>query len=233
MKHTRLKIMTAALLALFDLASCFAGTLAWFTAAKTADASRMAVQMYTHELDMSYRVYKYDDDLKSAINATGQADALVLQEYDSVFENHNEHTPIIIEFAMTGMDLGENIPVYVTAHCTNATYDERYISNIVEFKFGLINSITSDDPDDIYTAAVSHFRNVDGLTFVDGETKSRNLVYTLDDYSEDIMGGSLRLYIQLDYAVDLIRDNFSFSLSDATTTTFYNDLTMIDCSTDA
>ena len=225
MKHMKLKIFLATLITIFDLASCFAGTWAWFTAARTNDASQMAVQMYTHELDMSYRVYKYNDDVKSAINATGQADALVLQEYDSVFEDHNDHTPIIIEFMMTGMDLGEDIPVYINTHCTNNVYNSRYVSNIVELKFALINSITSSDPNDIYNDAVAHFQNVDGLTFVEGTTKNQDVVYTLDDYSEDILNGSLRLYIQLDYSVSLIHDNFSFSLSDITTTTFTNDLT--------
>lgn len=232
MKKQNLKMFLSLLLLLFNVAACFAGTWSWYVSTQQINASSFQLQIYAHELDMSYRVYKYDDDVKSAINVTGQADALVLQEYDSVFEDHNDHTPIIIEFMMTGIDLGEDIPVYINTHCTNAIYNSRYISNIVELKFALINSITSSDPDDIYNDAVAHFQNVEGLTFVEGTTKNQDVVYTLDDYSEDILNGSLRLYIQLDYSVSLIHDNFSFSLSDITTTTFTNDLTMINCYTE-
>ena len=86
MKRAKFKIALATALVLFDLFSCFAGTYAWFTAARTNEAASMQVQMYTHELDMSYKVYKYDDDLGAAINATGRPDALILKEYDSGFE---------------------------------------------------------------------------------------------------------------------------------------------------
>ena len=235
MKHVKFKVALMTLMTVFNLAICFAGALAWFTAAKTNNASNMQVQMYTHELDMSYRVYKYSDDEKAIINATGRDDALSLQEYDSVFEFRNANTPIIIEFAITGMDLGENIPVYIDALCNAAStvYNAKLISNIIELKFGVFNSITSSDPTTIYNSALMYFNSIESIKFVSGTSKTTTVSYQLNNYASQLLDGSLRLYIKLDYSKTLIDTNFKpyFDFTDADTMTFDNDLTWIRCRT--
>lgn len=231
MKHTKLKTFLASILVAFNVLVCFAGAYAWFTAAKRNDASGMQIQMYTHELDMSYKVYKYSDDEKSPIDASSQVDALKLQEYDSVIKSRNTNTPVIIVFNITGMTLGENIPVYINTHCTNTTTTARVLSNIIELKFAVISSITSDSATTIYNSAVSYFESVNGVTFKNNNVKNQDILYTLNNYSSSIVGGSLKLYIQLDYSETLI-DAFEFSITDSTTTSFSNDLTMINCYTE-
>lgn len=231
MKHFKLKIALITSITIFNLAICFAGAFAWFVAATRYGASQMQVQIYTHELDMSYRVYKYSDDEKSPIDATGQADALVLQEYDSVIKNRNENTSIIIEFIMSGMDLGENIPVYINTHCTDTTTTARVLSNIIELKFAVISTITSSNASDIYYEAISYFEYVDDVTFKNGNIKNQDIIYTLENYSSSIIDGTVKLFVQLDYSEPLI-DAFEFNITDATTTSFTNDLTMINCYTE-
>lgn len=220
----------ATLLTIFNLAVCFSGTYAWFVAAQANSAENMQVQMYTHELDMSYRVYKYDDDQKGAINATGKSDALQLQKYDSVIKSRNVYTPIIIEFMITGMSLGEDIPVFVNTHCSNDTTDERVLSNIIQMKFAVIPTITSADPNDIYFEAVDEFDTMEPNLFIVNNTKRQDITYELSNYSESIVGGNLRLYILLDYHEGLI-DNFEFSYHDSQSTAFDNDLERIVCVT--
>ena len=231
MKHTKLKVFLATLLSIFNLAVCFAGTYAWFTAAKMNSAENMQVQMYTHELDMSYHVYKYNDDQKGAINATGQSDALKLQKYDSVIKSRNMYTPIIIEFMITGMSLGEDIPVFINTHCKNTTTTDRVLSNIIQMKFAIIPTITSSDPNDIYFDAISEFENIEPNLFIENSIKRQDITYELSNYSSSIVGGNLRLYILLDYHEGLI-DQFEFTYHDVQSTTFANDLERIVCVAD-
>lgn len=227
MKHTKLKTILATIVVIFNLFVCFAGTYAWFVTVQKQGASGMQVQMYTHELDMNYNVYKYSDDDKAPINATGLPGALSLVEYDSVIKSRNENTPIIIEFLITGMALGENIPIYINTHCNETQATTHYLSNIIELKFAVIDSIVSNDVEVIYNSATSYFSNVSGVKFREGNTKTQDVIYTLSNYNAS---NSLRLYIQLDYSEELI-DTFEFTLSDSTTTTFLNDLTLIECYT--
>lgn len=233
MRHSGLKIALATLLAIFDLAACFAGAFAWFTAATVNNASNMQVQMRTHELDMSYLVYKYDDELKEAVNATGRPDALTLKEYDSVITSRNENTSIVLEFVITGMDLGENIPLHINTHCSNDTTTDRVLSNIIQLQFAAISSISSSDANEIYSQSVSYFdeNHIPEVTFKTGNSKAQDVVYDLADYESSIIDGSLRLYIKLDYSISLI-DEFDFNITDATTTSFANDITLISCYTD-
>lgn len=146
MKNAKFKIFCAVSLALFNLMSSFLGTYAWYTSSDKIDAAGMQVQMYTHELDMSYKVYKYSEEEKGIINATNQRDALTLNEYDSVFKDRNGYTPIIIEFLLTGIALEDNLPISITTHCNNNTPSDKVTSNIIELKFGL-PSISSTSPE--------------------------------------------------------------------------------------
>ena len=90
MKRKGLKIFLATTMCIFNLFVCFSCVLAWFYTSNRVGISTPQVEIYTHNLDMSYRVFKYSDDAKSGIEVTGQQDALELQKYDSVFRNHQD-----------------------------------------------------------------------------------------------------------------------------------------------
>ncbi len=229
MKHKKLKTICAILMAIFNLFVCFTGAWAWYTAMHQNNASGFSVVIYTHELDMSYRVYKYSDDEKAIINATGHNDALTLQEYDSVLTERNVNTAILIEFAINGMALNDNLPIYVNSHCTNNSKTAKVISNIISLQFDVIPTITSNDPTTIYNQAVTHFNSVT-KNYFNQTTKITDIEYELEDYSSAVQNGALRLYILLDYSSTLI-NNFEFTVGDAATTTFSNDLTRIECYT--
>lgn len=226
----RIKLVCATLFALFNLTTCFVGTYAWFVASQSANAAEMQVQMYTHELDMSYRVYKYDRDIMAPIDATGTEGALILPEYDSVIVSRNKNTALIIEFLVSGIALGENIPLTISAYCSNNSVSSRCISNIITLKFATINSITSYNAADIYTQATNYFADVNGNQFVNNGNKTQTITYALNNYTSELVSGALRLFVMIDYAPTLV-DSFEFSLDDATTTAFSNDLTSINCAT--
>jgi hypothetical protein len=226
----RIKLVCATLFALFNLTTCFVGTYAWFVASQSTNAAEMQVQMYTHELDMSYRVYKYDDNVKAPVDATGTEGALILPEYDSVIVSRNENTAIILEFLVSGIALGENIPLTISAYCSNNSASSRCISNIIALKFATISSITSYIAADIYTQAVDYFVDVDGSQFVNNGNKTQTITYALNDYAAELVNGALRLFIMIDYVPALV-DSFEFSFDDASTTAFSNDLTSINCAT--
>lgn len=229
MKHKNLKIICATVVAIFNLFVCFTGVWAWFVATHLNNASDFSVGIYTHELDMSYRVYKYSDDDKAIINATGYNDALTFQEYDSVLTERNINTAILIEFEISGMALHDNLPIYINSHCTNSSKTAKVISNIIFLQFDVIPSISSADPTTIYNQAVNHFESVE-KNYFNQATKVTDIEYELDNYSSAVVNGGIRLYILLDYSSTLI-NNFEFTVGDAATTTFSNDLTRIDCYT--
>ena len=229
MKRKGLKIFLSTAMCIFNLFTCFAGVYAWFTASQHNDVSGPAVQMYTHELDMSYRVFKYSDDEKAGVEVTGQQDALTLQRYDSVIKSRNVNTPIILEFLLSGVALGDNIPIDITSYCTDATLTNKVISNIVKLQFAPIN-IDSDDADEIYTTAVNYFKteSIPEIQFKNGSNKDLEVTYTLTNYSSYLNASGLNLFIMLDYSETLV-DTFTFDIQDVQTTNFTNDLTSINC----
>ena len=231
MKRKGLKIFLSTVMCIFNLFVCFAGVLAWFTAGQVDNASGPQIQMYTHELDMSYRVFKYSDDEKAGVEVTGQQDALTLQRYDSVIKSRNVNTPIILEFLLSGVALGENIPIDITSYCTDATLTNKVISNIVKLQFSPIE-IESNDANEIYTTAVNYFKteSIPEVQFKNGNNKSLEITYTLNNYSSYLTSAGLNLFIMLDYSESLV-DNFTFDIQDVQTTNFTNDLTSINCST--
>ena len=229
MKRKGLKTVLATIMCIFNLFVCFSGVLAWFVAAKNNQASGMQVQMYTHELDMSYRVYKWSEDEKAIINATGRNDALELRDYDSVITDRNHHLPIIIEFLVTGVALGDNIPLEISTECGDTTTTNHVLSNIISLKFGVF-TLNSSDAATIYNTATTNFTSIDEECFVDGNTKNQTISARIEGYSDSIVNGALTLYIQLDYSMELIH-SFTFDVTDSNTTTFTNDLVRINCST--
>ena len=231
MRRKKLKIALATILCIFNLFICFSSAIAWFVANNVTSASGPQVQMYTHELDMSYKVYKYLDDEKAGVEVTNQQDALTLQRYDSVIKSRNVNTPIILEFLISGVALGENIPIDIVSHCTDATLTNKVISNIIKLQFAPID-IVSNDADVIYTTAVNYFKtnNVQEIQFKNGSVKSREVTYTLNNYSSYLDGMNLNLFIMIDYSETLV-DDFTFDINDVQTTNFTNDLTSINCIT--
>lgn len=229
MKRKGLKIALATIACIFNLFVCFSGVIAWFTASQKNETAGMQVQIYTHDLDMSYRVFKYSDDEKAGVEVTGQQDALELQKYDSVITSRNENTPIILEFLLSGMDLGENLPINVTTSRSQSDSTIQAISNIIKLQFAPLE-INSDDGSVIYDTAVSYFRNQqDESIFEDGETE---VIYELTNYSSHLTSAGLTLFIMLDYSEELIekfKDNFD--ITDSTTVAFSNDLLNIVCAT--
>lgn len=229
MKRKGLKIALATIACIFNLFVCFSGVIAWFAASQKNETAGMQVQIYTHDLDMSYRVFKYSDDEKAGVEVTGQQNALELQKYDSVITSRNENTPIILEFLLSGINLSENLPINITTSRNQNNSSVQAISNIIKLQFAPI-SINSDDESVIYNTAVNYFKTQsDEIMFENGEYTT---TYQLSNYSSYLTNAGLSLFIMLDYSEDLInnfRDNFD--ITDSTTVAFTNDLLNIVCTT--
>ena len=180
---------------------------------------------------MSYRVYKYVDDEKAVIDVTNEQDALTLSRYDSVIKSRNVNTPIVLEFLISGVALGDNVPIDIVSHCTDATLTNKVISNIIKLQFAPINP-TSINVNDRYNEVVSYFvdEEVPSVQFKNGSIKQREVTYTLNNYSSMIVGNSLNLFIMIDYS-ETLGDEFVFDIHDIQTTNFTNDLTSINCIT--
>ena len=226
MKRKGLKITLATVMCIFNLFVCFSGVMAWFAAAKRNDAQGMQIQMEGHELNMSYRVFKYSDDYKAGVEVTARQDALEMQKYDSVITSRNEHTPIILEFLLTGVSLGENLPINITTTRSQSNANAKYISNIIKLQLAPL-TINSDNPDTIYTTAISSLQSEPEVVFDAGELET---TYVLNNYSSYLTSAGLTLYIMMDYSEDLV-SNFTFDIHDTLTTSFQNDLLSISCIT--
>lgn len=227
MRRFQAKLICALLLMALNLATAFVGVYAWFVSGRRSDASGMRIQMYTHELDLSYRVYKYSDEVKGVIEATDMPDAFTLLEYDSVFTDRNDNTPIIVDFSLTGAILSENTPIQVISSCTAANPTAKALSNIIELKFALLNNVGAD-ASAIWSDAVGYFENASGNRFKVGNSKNTTVSYTIRNYGSHIVNNALHFFMQLNYAPDLIGE-FEFDLADSQTTAFSNDLTTISC----
>ena len=227
MKRKGLKILSATMVCIFNLFICFAGAYAWFVTTNNNNANQMQVEIYTHELDLSYRVLKYVDDEKAAVDVTGQPDALTLQDYDSVIKSRNVNTPIILEFLLSGTTLGENTPINISSTLKSVVGDY-YISDVIRLKFAPFN-VQSTSANDVYYEVVEYFENVAEVTFKTGNTKVNEVNYILNNYSSYMTSYGLDLFIMLDYSEDLV-DALNISQLDLQTITFVNDLKEISCS---
>jgi len=227
MRRFQAKLICALLLMALNLATAFVGVYAWLVSNRQGDASGMRIQMYTHELDLSYRVYKYSDEVKGVIEATDMPDAFTLLEYDSVFTDRNANTPIIVDFSLTGAVLSESTPIRVVSSCTAASPTAKALSNIIELKFALLNNM-GEDASAVWSNAVGYFENASGSRFKTGGGKSTSLSYVIGDYGSHVANNTLHFFMQLDYAPDLVGE-FEFDLADSQTTAFSNDLTTICC----
>jgi len=227
-KHHLLLTFLVTLFALLDLSVCATGTYAWFVTKNTVDTSGISMKIYTQDLDLTYKIYKYLDDDKRAIDATDDPNGLVLTKYDSVITSRNENTAIILEFNISGeVPTGHN-SFCLSAHCTNGYTDTRYLSNIIGLKFAVTDSITGNDADTLYHSATTYFNNAPVYTFKNNSTKVLDIDYSINNYSNYLHNGVLKLYLQLDYVPELVKQ-FEFSFDDISTTSFTNDLTLINC----
>ena len=222
MNRKGLKIFAATVVCIFNLFVCFSGVAAWFSANQKTDTAGAQITVGGQLLDMSYRVFKYSDDDKAGVEVTGQQDALELPKYDSVITSRNNHTPIILEFLLSGDSIQQGIPINITTTRSQDNATAKCISNIIKLQFAPL-TINSNDDSVIYDAAVSYFRNQPtDVVFENGELEA---TYQLSGYTS---GVGLDVYVMLDYSESLIQ-NFAFDITDANTTTFTNDLLSISC----
>jgi hypothetical protein len=222
-----LKKLASITMLLFNLVACIAATFAWFVAAKQNNTSGMQVQIDTYDLSITCNIYKYDDDIKAAVDATNDADAFSFRQYDSVFTSRNEKNSVILVFTITGTLVEALSPITVDVHCTDQTTTNRVTSNIFYVKQGLFN-ISENTANSIYNSATSSFENISESTFVNNSQKSQNVTFVVSNYANYVSRNALKVYIEMNYS-ETLAGSFSYNLADLNTTSFSNDITRISC----
>ena len=77
---------------------------------------------------------------------------------------------------------------------------------------------------------MNYFSGIDANQFVNGGSKTTTITHLIDNYAAELVNGTLRLFVMIDYSPALI-ESFEFSFDDASTTVFSNDLISINCAT--
>ena len=228
-KRSSFKIVLATIMTIFNLFVCFSGVIAWFAAARQNDASGMQVQILNTTLDMDYKVYKYNQATEQIEDYTHKSDEFDLITYDSILTERNNHTPIIVEFTISGSIVNDQLPVTLEVTCANDSLRDRYLSNIIGLRFSQINTITDADTiPEKYNKAINFFNGTSELIFepIDTNRKSTTIEYTETNYSAN----EIKLFMMLNYSQTLIESR-GFIVNDIMNelTPFVKDLREISC----
>jgi hypothetical protein len=133
MKRKSLKIIAAAIMAIFNLTTIFVGTFAWFVATKTLKSTDIIVQMDANEIHLDYTIYSFNDTTKEI----QEIEAFNLNTYDSIIKEKNENTQLIVKTVLAGniFDNKTVAGIQIDLHCTENNYYTPFLSNILRFKF--------------------------------------------------------------------------------------------------
>lgn len=193
---------------------CSSISFAWYTDNKETTTNTPGIQAGHNTISFDYFVYKYNTELYVIEDVTGEEDQFTMNAYDSIILSRNIHTSLIIKLEISGAALSEEQDIYCDITCSNETIDDMCLSNAIQFKFGFFD-IDEEDAEDIYLTAESEFNKInEKYRFKDGSTKEDLIRFIIDNshYSES----TIDLYIQVDYAQDLISELSTFDITDLT-----------------
>jgi hypothetical protein len=193
-QNKSLKLVFATAMAIFNLFCCFAGTWAWFTAARNLKGDAMAVQIEANELRLTYEAYKFEDSLKDII----EIDNLNLNPYDTVIKERNKNNAIVIKATLTSNLFADKTAsdVEITLKCSSDSYFDDSLSNITHFKFAPLTNI-----EDVYYDSVAGLQNISPLKFLT-TVKLTEVTYTISN--APIIDGKIVIYGLFNYDEDLI-----------------------------
>ena len=203
---------------IFAIICCTVVVFAWFSMNKITNGNGMQIVLQQNDINIDYSVYKYKDN--NFYDATNTNDSFILNPYDTIIQERNIHTSIILKLVITGQAVLERDNIFLSINCSETNSDTMYLSNVVYFKFGLFN-IDSNDVETIYTTAESSFNQINNkYTFV-GEEKETLIVYSISNYSNHIIDNSLTLFVEINYDEDLVEQLVLPSYEDFGTTIAY------------
>ena len=197
------KALTISILNIFLVLICLATTVfAWFAMNDTVETSGMQISVGLDNVSFDYTIYQYDYDT----NTYTDEGNLALRPDDTIITSRNTNTAIIIKLMITGEVLSTHDDIIVNFLCSDTQLNTMSLSNVLEFKATCLDLQDQQAAQNIYTAAVAQFTNVQAKTFY-GQQKLTKLsfVFSYTEYSNYITAEQiLPLYIKIDYNEPLI-----------------------------
>jgi len=215
----------------------FPDTFSWLGSNLDTTSNQMNIQIQddTTADILEYKVYRYrieDGRVYSVVDDPTETNYMVMNQYDMVFTERNQYTPLIVK--MTVRKTGELFDT--TVSCTGDLYNNEgriinNLSNVVRIRCGmnsafdtLTESTSQSEIDEFYTTALAFFRNdskkvsvseniVDGKfsedVFVNysleyGNQKKNEMSFTLSSSSVQSSLDTVNIYLFIDYKPELM-----------------------------
>lgn len=119
-------------------------TSAWFTKNRHLESQNQKIQIdNVGVLVEDYKVYRYDWSSNSVSDVTNTPNEYVLPQYDSIFKEKNERSPLLYEIHLSNVDPSvQTLMVTVECASTSTSPTSRLTSNIVYFKAAARRSVS-------------------------------------------------------------------------------------------
>ncbi len=217
----------------FSAVALVTSTICWFAASRTIDSNNTLIVVHPNSLTSSFRIFEYDDDLKSG----KQTDSLVLNSYDSFIASRNANLCKIIELTIKTNEINPVEQVITASLSTNTEYASNstgeyiispYMSNISGFTFCRLGYATGSgytydvagitdttNDDTFYRTCKSYFDNNSFTTYqfidsseVEANKGIENVVKNNQIVCSDIVLPAnfteVKFLVKYDYSVPLI-----------------------------
>ena len=189
---------------------------AWFSNNKNAAGTGLNITISQNTISTDYINYYYDNENKIFEETT----SFELRAYDMIITNRNIHTAIITKLTISGQAITENQNITFNFLCRDAQSNTMSLSNVIGFKIGLFD-ISSTAAEDIYLAAEENFTEINENKFLNN-TKTTQISYTLNNYSDYVVDNQLTVYLQTNYSATLIEQFNNLTAEDFETVINFN-----------
>lgn len=209
-------------MAIFNLATAFVGTFAWFVASKTLNGNDMAVQIDANEMHLDYTIYSFNDTTKEI----QKIEAFNLNTYDSIIKEKNENTHLIVKTVLAGtiFDNKTVADIQINLHCTENNYYTPFLSNILHFKFKAFE-LQTENISELYYLATNELESETTYTFF---TTVKLTDINLNITNASVINNTITVYGLIDYDEALIDSYISVNhISLDNIPSFTNDLQYI------
>lgn len=178
-------------------------TFAWLSTNRDVNSSGVQITIDQGDLSFDYTIYQY------VYNTNTYTDngSFTLNQYDMIISSRNIHNAIIIKLEIFGQIIEQHNDFIISLLCTDSSYSTRSLSNVIYFKAGLFNNISSNDAETIYITAENNFTSLIAYKFKTSETtKVTQISVPISNYNNYIINNKLIIYLQIGYDDELAEE---------------------------